>query len=447
MSPSLRAVAGLTGVIAFGALTGAASAQTWSITLGPNNALTSTLQQGKVNVVAETQATVNVACQTGVDCSKAGLRLEQGGATVMSLGPPTTSAIGLTFAIPKAAVSPGTDLAVLFAGNKIGSFQIAPDGSSAAPTPPSPSSGGDAPTLAQLLALSCPGTYTAHYDAKNNIGEIVVTPLGVVLATALDRFDENDTLVVRVVGDVRLLPLLKAARTSPFRDVGTVRIVGGDQTVPLLQRQAGLVAQCGEQKFLLDNFAPGAGQVQISALQGTQLAPVGGFDFQVDPLYTGMLTLGAARTDLIDPGFKLASNGGQTVIVAGDTGSHDLIYTLFYTPFVWGKRDLRKPVPWYQHINPTIGVAPQHLSDNAMIGLSADLPAGVTLTFGRHFRRITVLPADTGLQVGSPFSGTADQLPTATEWKNANFWAISIDLRAMAQILRAALGTGGGTTP
>jgi hypothetical protein len=292
--------------------------------------------------------------------------------------------------------------------------------------------------LSDLLRTSCPGTFTAGYDAEANRGEIVVTPVGNVLARALDTFDENDTLIVKVVGDVELLPLIKVERTSAFRDVGTVRIVGAGEPIPQIARQAG---GCGVQQFTLNDFAPGRATVQISALQGTQEVPLGTFDFNVNPLYTGMFTLGAAWTNLVDPGFKLVSEGGQTVIGVGEEGDNDLLYVLSYTPFVWGKRDLEKKIPWRERFNPMVGIAVDDVQDNAFVGISADLPAGIVLTFGRHFRRITVL--NPGLSVGDPFTGTADQLPTAKEWENENFFGLTIDLRAMVQLLRAAGGTGG----
>ena len=423
----------------------AALSQTWSITIGPDKQIAATtLQQGKVNIVTQNQATVNVQCQ-GVDCTQARLGLVVGGATT-PLNPTAQSAASSTFVFPKSGVSNGTSLAVAFDGANIGSFQVGPDsgpGAGGTTTGGSSTPSSDTPTLAQLLALPCPNTYEVGYDEKGNEGEIVVTPLGVVLVSGLDtRFDEDDTLIVRVVADQRLLPLLTAQRTSAFRTVTSVQILGAGETAPILTRQAGLVAECGERRFTLDNFSPGQGKVQISALQGTQLTPTGSFDFNVNPLYTGMLTLGAARTDVVDPGFKLATVGSQTVIAAGEEGDQDLIYTLFYTPFVWGKRDVQKEVPWYKRLNPTIGIAPEDVTNNAFVGITADLPAGIALTFGRHFRQVEVLTQ--GLTVGSSFSGTADQIPTANEWEDDNFWAVSIDLRAMVQVFRAALGTAGG---
>jgi len=440
MRASWKAGIAAAGLGLFGAAV--APAQSWTITIGPDNkiASTTTLQAGKVNIITQDQATVSVQCPNGADCTKASLRL-----ALTNLSPTSQSFTGSTFAIPKAGVSGATNLAVAFAGSDIGTFQVGPDtggggtpGTQGGQPPPS-----TAPTVAQLLVLPCPGTFSAGYDEKANQGEIVVTPLGVVLASGLDTlFDENDTLIVRVVADQRLLPLLTVARTSAFRTVTAVNVLGAGETAPTLTRQAGLVAECGERRFVLENFAPGQGTVQISALQGTQLTPTGSFDFNVNPLYTGMITLGAARTDLVNPSFTLASVNGQTVIVAGKGGNNNLVYALFYTPFVWGKRDIQKRVPFYKHLNPAIGVAPDDITHNAFVGISADLPAGITLTYGRHFGQIEVLTQ--GLTVGSAFSGTADQIPTSLEWKNDNFWAISIDIRVMVQILKAAMGSGGG---
>ena len=73
--------------------------------------------------------------------------------------------------------------------------------------------------------------------------------------------------------------------------------------------------------------------------------------------------------------------------------------------------------------------------------MSVDLPAGIVLTVGRHFGKVTTLPASSGLHVGSPFTGTADQIPTAKEWKNDNFWSVTVDLRAIVQLFRVAAGS------
>ncbi|HSS49044.1 MAG TPA: hypothetical protein VLX28_08860, partial [Thermoanaerobaculia bacterium] len=70
----------------------------------------------------------------------------------------------------------------------------------------------------------------------------------------------------------------------------------------------------------------------------------------------------------------------------------------------------------------------------------AQLPNDLLVQFGQQIEVLT-----NGLAVGSPFSGTAAELPIASEWKNGNFWAVSIDLPTIVQLLRAAaLGSGKG---
>lgn len=442
----------------------AAGAQTWHLTVtsGGIGVTSSDLKPTPPNQITGQTATVQVTCQTPSDCSNVGLQLEKGGAVIMTLG--QTPAGSNSYQIPAGPVQGSAmDLAVTFQGTKIDSFPIiaassaaASGGSAAGGTTAGGNAGSNSGTsavsinaeLAELLTTVCPAlTVQVRYDAKKNQGAIVVTPTGNVLARAVSTFDENDSLRVIVYGDSRLFPLLKVERASAFRDAQTVRIVGSGLTIPqqsIARQGAGV---CTTAEYVLSDFAPGKAQVQISAFQTSDWVPLGSFDFNVDPLYTGMLSLGAAWTRVVDPGYKIASDGTQSVIALGEQGNQELLYTLFYTPYVWGKRDLAKRLPlseWYKHINPSIGVVPQHIDQNALIGLTVDLPAGILLTYGRHFRQITVLPASTGLAVGSPFPGTADQLPTRQSWENGNFFAVTVDLRAMVQLLTAAVIGGSG---
>jgi hypothetical protein len=452
----------------------AAGAQTWRLTVasGGVGVSSSDLKLTPPNQITGASATVQVTCQTPADCANVGLRLEKNGTVVVNLG--QTPAGSNSFQVPAGPVQGTTmDLAVTFQGTKINAFPVTAAAASANAAG-NPAAGGNAtggsatggapantpsnnaganvsitPQLAELVTTSCPSTTVqVHYDARNN--QVVVTPTGNVLARAVDTFDENDSLRVVVYGDARLLPLLKVQRTSAFRDSQTVRIVGAGLTIPQTSIAREGAGVCTTAEYVLDNFEPGQATVQISAFQTSDWVPLGGFDFNVDPLYTGMLSLGAAWTRLVDPGYKLASDGTQTVIALGDQGNRDLLYSLFYTPYVWGKRDLAKKIPtgqWYKHINPSIGIVPQEIDQNAFVGLTVDLPAGILLTYGRHFRQITVLPASTGLTVGSPFSGTADQIPTTRSWENGSFFAVTVDLRAMVQLLTAAVSgrSGGGS--
>jgi hypothetical protein len=427
-----------------------AAAQTWQLTVasGGQSVSSNDLKRTPPNAITGSTATVQVTCQAAADCAKVGLQLEKSGAVVQTLG--RSPAGSNDFPVPAGAVNGSVmDLAVTFQGQKIDSFPVtaqAAGGTSSGGGAPPPD--GTPPPLADLLTTACPSaTVNVGYDAGENLGEILVTPTGSVLARGVNTFDENDKLKVIVYGDARLLPLLKVARTSAF-GVPTVRIVGAGTTLPsqLIARQGAGV--CTTAEYLLSDFAPGQATVQISALQGTDFVPLGSFDFNVNPLYTGMLSLGAAWTHLVDPDYKIASTGSGSVVALGDDGTRDLLYTLFYTPYVWGKRDLQKKLPfgqWYKRINPTVGIVPQDIENNALIGVTIDLPAGFLVTFGRHFRQITVLPASTGLTVGSPFAGTA--LPTAESWQDDNFFAVTVDLRAIVQLFNVAVGgsSGGGS--
>jgi hypothetical protein len=433
-----------------------AVAQTWQLTVSSGGQAVSSSDLGRTppNQITGAAATVQVTCQTAADCAKVGLQLEKNGAVALTLG--RSPAGSNTFSVPAGPVRGSVmDLAVTFQGQKIDSFPVTAQSGGGTP-PASPPAGdeddstldaGPPPPLAQMLITPCPSiSVPVGYDARRNLGAILVTPTGNVLARGVNTFDENDKLRVIVYGDARLLPLLKVERTSAF-NVPTVRVVGAGLTVPqqLIAREGAGV--CTTAEYLLSDFAPGEATVQISALQGTDFVPLGTIDFNVDPLYTGMLSLGAAWTKAVDPGFKLAANNSGPVIALGEEGNNELLYTLFYTPFVWGKRDLEKTIPtsrWYKRINPTVGIVPQDLQENALVGITLDLPAGFLVTFGRHFRQITVLPEDTGLTVGSPFSGTADQLPTAQSWEDSSFFAVTVDLRAILQLFTAALGSGGG---
>ena len=437
-------------IAAAGPASSPVGAQTWSMTVaaGGGSVSQTDLQRTPPNQVTGDTATVQVTCQTAADCGNVGLQLQRGTTVVQTLG----RGAGGNFQVPAGPVR-GTvlDLAITFNRGAIDSFPVTAGGTSTpqtAPTNTAQDTGDNAP-LSELLTTTCAdATVTVGYDEKENQGQILVTPTGNVLARGTENFDENDTLDVIVYGDARLLPQLKVERISNFRDAQTVRIVGGGLTLPsqLIARQGAGV--CTTSTYTLADFAPGQGKVQISAFQNNEWLPLGTFDFNVDPLYTGILSLGAAWTDAVDPGYKLASNGSETVIALGDDGKEDLLYTLFYTPYVWGKRDLEKRIPrsqWYKHINPTVGIVPEDIDENAMVGATIDLPAGFLFTFGWHFRRISVLPEDTGLTVGSPFTGTADQIPTAKSWENEKFFAVTVDLRAMLQLLNAALPGGGGS--
>jgi hypothetical protein len=303
--------------------------------------------------------------------------------------------------------------------------------------------------LDQLLRTPCPGEYEAtSYDAENNEGHIILTPTGNVLDKDLDLFDENDALVVKIVGDKRLLPLLKVKRTSPFRRKGIVRLVGEEAGIA---RYAVEEPECGEREFIVQDFEPGKGEIEISVI-GDPDRVIGNFEFNVNPLYTGIISYGGVWTRAVDPDLKLVTSEteeAENILIKGNAGEGDLLYALLYTPYIWGKRDLEKIYPWYKYINPTVGIVPNDITNHALLGVSIDLPiGGILFTVGAHVRRIDALAQDTEAEIGEPYAVGRDaddvELSTSRELDTDLFFAVSVDLRAAVKVVKAALSVAAG---
>jgi hypothetical protein len=186
--------------------------------------------------------------------------------------------------------------------------------------------------------------------------------------------------------------------------------VGGDtqETRALAQRlnQAFATGTPCDFTVELTDFAPGRGEVEIALVfvEGTSIKEVtiGTFDFSIQPLYTGAFSLGAIRSELEDRRYALASTPAGTVPTESELGDSRVLYTLFYTPFVWGKRDLEKPAKHFYHrVNPSIGITLTDPTDNAIAGLTVDLPLGVFLHGGVHAGRITELDPSSGANASS----------------------------------------------
>jgi hypothetical protein len=289
------------------------------------------------------------------------------------------------------------------------------------------------------------------YDAVNNKGYVVLTPTGRILHKDLDLFDENDTLVVTIVGDKELLSQLKVKRISPFRRKGIVRLVGEEVELPI-ERKA--LEEPGLEVFKVQDFEPGKGEIEISVI-GDPDRVIGTFEFNVNPLYTGIISYGGVWTRAVDPDYKLVTGEteeAENILIEGNAGERDLHYALLYTPYIWGKRDLEKIYPilsWYKYINPTVGIVPNDITNHALLGVSIDLPIGGTLfTIGLHISRIDELAKDTKAEVGKPYAAGKDaddvKLPTSREAGKYFFYAVSVDLRAAVKVVKAALSVAAG---
>lgn len=320
--------------------------------------------------------------------------------------------------------------------------------------------------IGALITKPCDADYVIpEYEAKENVGGVVLTPTGNVLSSAVAYFDEDDTLKVNLQLHPDLQGRLKIKRSSPFRQKETVRIIGeGLSATDLgLRRQA--AERCVSLEVSLSDFEPSRGEVQIIFItdSGEDL-PIGSFEFAVNPLYSGIFSLGGVWTEMVDPDFGLVTDGNNRIIAPENQGEDEFVYALFYTPFVWGKRDVEKGYRFLEdelekegasrfekfkrhgcnaltHINPTVGITLADMDENAIVGLSIDLPFGFLVTFGRHFRKVTVISEESGFESGDVFPGSKDSLPTTSSWENESFIGFSVDLRAMVKLFTAA---GGG---
>jgi hypothetical protein len=323
-----------------------------------------------------------------------------------------------------------------------------------------PASGGAVPLTAEQTALLlqnpcttlAPGSPAprAGYDDKTNEAAMVVGVNGRLMAAPNENLDENDTLTVWVLADSKLKPVLNVKRTSAIRTVGTFNLVGGGLNVNSGRQQGGAetpaFGACEFMPFVVRDFAPGKGSVEIDLTLGATPTAVGSLEFVVDALYRGMLSYGAISTKVVDGGFGLAPapTGSGKVIVSNKAGDRDVRYAVLLTPFVWGQRDIEKPVPVLHRFNPTFGITTDNTSDNAIVGVTFDWN-GFLLSAGIHYGRITELTG--GYAAGAAFTGAASEIPTAKRWTHGTFVGVTVDLRAAVQLLRAiaAPAAGGGS--
>jgi hypothetical protein len=319
---------------------------------------------------------------------------------------------------------------------------------SAPPNPAGAGTGTRAPTSCDQPTFEAAGPY----DAKGNAAVIVTSLSGIIYDGDLSKIDEDDTIYVRVLVPASLVDSVQVRRVSPQRTIGAFRIVGGGTQVDL---QADTGEQCIEVPAVVSAFEPGNGQIEISVRdENGEQKRSGLIEFNVNPLYRGIFSFGGAWSSLQDPEFKLLSREGGTLITRGEQGANRLLYALFFTPFIWGQRDIEKDSAFLSprgvevssfltHLNPTVGFAVNDPLENAFLGVSLDLFDGILVTGGVHVGHVSVIDPNSGLTEGVLFNGTVDQVPTAKDWRARAFWSVSLDLRAAVQLIRAVLGISG----
>ena len=273
-------------------------------------------------------------------------------------------------------------------------------------------------------------------------GRILVSPTGAIHSQPPQHFNDQMDLEVLVLMDPRLDPIFSVVRSSPIRTVGQLNIAGQDATISSaqiskLQGKQPVQPCIPASRFAFD-FGSGKGTVDLQVqLSDGSVAKTGSFEIAVNPTYTGALSMGVLRTALAAPSFGLAWNGTDSVIVEKKGGPRTL-YVMFYTPFVWGPRDFTLSDV---SLNPTIGLILNDIGKNAVVGGTIDWGGSIFLTAGVHGAEMTELDPASKLGVGSKFDKPSTAIPTRSHLHGGWFFAASVDLRAAAALLKAALGS------
>jgi hypothetical protein len=484
----------------FAALTGVGP-QVWaadvavfpvSLTQGPGGKLVIAPKQA-ITLKAGQDQPIDVKCGTAmspVDCTQYSLEYaKKDGSGAQSMSPGTITKADaqwtLTWAVVSAVdkcnsgeviIAPKSAPAGAAPNTITIDVSVPADPSCAAAAPPAP--GGvvgagkqpppntDTTQLTQLLTTDCTDTINQvlaqfadptqaydpnkvyrpdpmkFYDEAGNAATFIVTATGNVVARPPEIVDENDVVNVIVIVDHNLLGTLKVTRSSAIRTLGT-NFLGSSATVPSAFLKAG---GCEAVRASLGDFNAGKGEVTIAAqiTQGSTpgSTTTGTFEFNVDTLYSGAFSLGPMYTTVKSPTFGLVGKGSSNVVTETDKAADRVIVALVYTPYVWGRRDPEKEylhsIFDYHRLNPMFGIVLNDVTNNAIVGLSYNLSSMIYLNMGAHFGKVKNIDPNSGLAVGSTFTGTGTSVPTQTQWKTGFFVGFSMDLTAAAKFFGLA---------
>lgn len=277
-----------------------------------------------------------------------------------------------------------------------------------------------------------------RYDTRADRAEVVVAPDGFVIARPPLPMDEDDLLVVHVVGDPDVLATALVVRTSATRAVGKFQSLG-DEVVGTIERQA-FSGACGVARAELADFASGEGTFRITTTDpdGNKTATAD-VSVRVNPVYRGAFAFGPVLTGARDRAYELLADSTVSESV---TGKSEGVYVLSYTYFLGGPYDVEKTGS--VGVNPMIGISLTSPLESVFAGATIDLSRGAAyLMVGLHGREVTRLLDRDGLAVGERLPADLDSVPTREVWEWHPFGGFGIDVRAAIGLFGKAL-TGGG---
>lgn len=282
----------------------------------------------------------------------------------------------------------------------------------------------------------------------------VVSMFGNVVGRPTVAVTEHDDVLVRVLTDPTVAKGISVHRISAARRLGELRVIGATQTADVKAFNEVLAAAGTPTCYVdakLGDFEAGLGQVEIRHISLNQAEvkqlTLGAFDFNVEPLYAGMFSLGPVVTNLPEPQYSVATNSsGGSYISAAESGDNRILYALIYTPFILGKR-LGEPalrgerVSRLRRVNPMFGVVLDDISRNALVGVSIDFPSGIIGHYGAHIGRTSEIDPESGLTAGSAIASDGT-IPVIRKWNSDRFIGVTLDARVALKLI----GLAGKTT-
>jgi hypothetical protein len=299
----------------------------------------------------------------------------------------------------------------------------------------------DSKPLTELIATSCPEKdFAGHPD-------FVLRPDGTVIERGTRRLNEGDDVHVIVYGHELLMPKLRVKRESAARVPKLTNIFGANVNFNAtgLNLQALNKPQCKPESYVLADFAPGTGVIDISAITDQGYVSTGKVDFVVRSLFTGAFSLGGMHTTVANPTYGYVFNGKDTVVTETGTRNGRLLYVIQYTPFIWGAQDL-DVAGTKATIYPMVGLVLNDVPNNGIAGISLSFASRVSFSWGVHAARVTAIDPQSGLGLNSVYSTSrGTTVPTVRYWTIKPFYSVAIDLQAASDLLRSVLGTAGTT--
>lgn len=278
----------------------------------------------------------------------------------------------------------------------------------------------------------------------------VVSMFGNVVARPPVTVTEDDNVLVRVITDATAAPGISVHRISAARRLGELRVIGETQTASATAVAPVFTAAASAKCYVdavLGDFEAGLGEVEIRYIVKDQTEvkrlALGSFNFNVEPLYAGMFSIGPVITRLPEPQFSVATNAvGESYISVSESGNDRILYGLIYTPFILGKR-LGEPAlrwelkSWLRRVNPMFGVVLNDISRNALAGASIDFPFGIVAHYGTHVGRTSEIDPESGLAAGSAIASDG-KVPVIRKWNTDTFLGLTLDARVALKLIGLA---------